>query len=89
MALVGPVDGLQDVLAALVHVVLRADADRLYGLLRTDNMFKGMTEFLRQLAMGDKHQSDHQQSLQFPDTNGRPITATQQFRPPLGWPSCQ
>nr|CAI0340169.1 conserved hypothetical protein [Rhizobiaceae bacterium] len=89
MALVGLHHRFQDILAALVHVVLGADADGLDRLLRTNDMFKGVPEFLRKLAMGDKHQSDHQQSLQFPNSNGRRNTAMQQFRPPLGWPSCQ
>ena len=73
MTLVGFHHRFQDILTPLVHVVLGTDADGLDGLLRTDDMFEGVPEFLRQLAMGDKHQSDHQQSLQFPNSNGRRI----------------
>ncbi|MNL34736.1 hypothetical protein D3C87_1567240 [compost metagenome] len=59
MALVDVSHGVEDILPTLIHVVLWADANGLDSFLRTDNMLERMSEFLSQLAMGDKHKSDH------------------------------
>jgi hypothetical protein len=46
-------------MAALFHIVFRTYADGLKCGLRPNHMLKGMPELFSELAMGDKHQSDH------------------------------
>src|SRR5690606_34718232 len=40
--------------------VVRADGDGLDVFLRADDMLNRVSKFLSQLAMGDKHKSDHE-----------------------------
>jgi hypothetical protein len=59
MAIVGTGNRFENILPPLIHVVLGADADRLDEFLRTDDMLDRMTKLFSQLAMRDKHKSDH------------------------------
>ena len=43
----------------MFHIVVGADADRPYVLLRTDDMFQRRDEFLRQAPMRYQNQTDH------------------------------
>ena len=52
-------DGVDDVAAALLHVVVGADRDGLEILLRPDDMLHGVAEFFGQLTVRHKHESDH------------------------------
>ncbi len=59
VAFIGLFDGIEDILTPLIHVVLGAYADGLDSFLRTDDMLQSMPKLIRQLAMSDKHKSDH------------------------------
>ncbi len=67
---IDPATGGQDVLAALFHVVFRADADGGDRGLRAHHMLHGEDEFLRQAPVRDDHEADHLNSL-----NGNPHPA--------------
>ncbi len=53
------VDPLQDLLAALLHVVFRPDADGRDLLLLADHMLERREEFGGQPAVGDQNHADH------------------------------
>ncbi len=59
MAVVCAGHRFENVLPSLIHVVLRTDTDRFDEFLRTDDVLDRMTELFSQLAMSDKHKSDH------------------------------
>ena len=59
LAAIGPADSLDDIGAALFHVVFRADRDCLEGFLRADNVLHGIAEFVGEAPMCDQYQSDH------------------------------
>jgi hypothetical protein len=48
-----------NVLPPLIHVVFRTDRDSLNEFLRTNDMLDCMPKLFSQLAMSDKHKSDH------------------------------
>jgi hypothetical protein len=50
---------LDNIVPPPVHVVFRADRDGFDEFLRTNDMLDGMTKLFSQLAMSDKHKSDH------------------------------
>jgi hypothetical protein len=52
-------NGRNDVLATLLHVVLGHDRHGLHLLLGTNDMFKGRTEFRGQAPVGHQHHTDH------------------------------
>ena len=52
-------DRVQDVLAALLHVVVGADAHGAHGLLLADHVLGRRDELLGQPTVGDQYQSDH------------------------------
>ncbi|AUW45096.1 hypothetical protein CUJ84_Chr004794 [Rhizobium leguminosarum] len=83
MAIIGTGNGFQNVLPSLVHVVFGANTDRLDEFLRTDDVLDSMTKLFSQLAMSDKHKSDHDITAPI-DANGGPNIAMQQLRPPVG-----
>jgi hypothetical protein len=59
MTIVGARNCLQNILPPLIHIVFGADTDRLDEFLRTDDVLDSMTKLFSQLAMSDKHKSDH------------------------------
>jgi hypothetical protein len=52
-------NGSDNIQAPLVHIIFGSDADGFKCGLRPNHMLKGMPELFSELAMGDKHQSDH------------------------------
>jgi len=56
---VGPLDRLDDVLAAALHVVVGPDGHRLELFLGSHHVLDGVPEFFGQLTVRDKHESDH------------------------------
>jgi hypothetical protein len=60
MAVICLAHGIDNVLPALVHVVFGADRYGFDEFLRSDDMLDCMTKLLSQLAMSDKHKSDHE-----------------------------
>jgi hypothetical protein len=59
VTIVGTRHRFENILPPLIHVVFGADADRFDEFLRTDDVFDRMTKLFSQLAMSDKHKSDH------------------------------
>src|SRR5262249_20945102 len=59
LASVDPLDRLDDVLAALLDVVVGADGHRLDLLLGADHMFKGRAELNGKPPVRDKNEADH------------------------------
>src|SRR5205085_2646365 len=58
-AFVDLTDAAQDLLAALLHIVVGADADGGDLGLGADDMLESGDKFLRELAMGDQNHADH------------------------------
>ena len=56
IAFVGCKNSVQNILPALIHIILGADADSLDRLLRTNDMLQRMTKLFSQLAVCDKHE---------------------------------
>ena len=56
---IGAHHGFEDVLPTLIHIVFGTDRNGFDQFLRTDDMLDRMPELFSQLAMGDKHHSDH------------------------------
>src|SRR5690606_30480214 len=61
-ATVGAGDSLDNVEAALLHVVLSTDGHRLKLTLRTYDMFHSVAELLRKPPVRDKDDSDHRKT---------------------------
>jgi hypothetical protein len=59
MSVIGRRNGLQYVLASLIHIVFGTDRYSFYEFLRTNDMLDCMAKLFSQLAMSDKHKSDH------------------------------
>jgi hypothetical protein len=59
MSVVCACDSLKNILPSLVHVVLGTNRDGLDEFLRTNDMLHRMPKLFSQLAMSDKHKSDH------------------------------
>ena len=57
--------GFQDLLAALLHIVVGADADGGDAGLGPHHMLERRDEFLRQAAVGDEYHSDHTERFLF------------------------
>src|SRR5690349_10214666 len=55
LARVDLADGLGDILAATLHVIVGADADRFDRFLRANYMFHRGDEFGREAAVGHQH----------------------------------
>jgi hypothetical protein len=55
MSGVGAANGIENIIAALVHVVIGTDADGFNELLRPNNMFQGQPKLFRQPAMRYQH----------------------------------
>ncbi len=71
MAVIHPVHRVQDILTSLIHVVFGANADGFDVLLRPYHMLQRMSELISQLAMRDKHKSDHNEiTPRYNDTLG-------------------
>src|SRR3546814_670362 len=62
LAAVDPCGGGRYVGPARLHVVIRADTDRLHPFLRANNMFHGGDELHRQTSMRHQNQADHRLS---------------------------
>src|SRR5262249_54431498 len=58
-AAVHALDGLDDVLAALFHIVVGADGHRLDLLLRSDHMLQSRTELRGEAPVRDEYETDH------------------------------
>ena len=52
-------DGGGDIGAARFHVVIGGDADRFHALLRADDVHRRAQEFVGQVAVRHKYQTDH------------------------------
>src|SRR5690606_4913007 len=50
---------LHNVAAALLHIIIGADGDRLETLLRADDMLKRIAELVGKPTVRDEHESDH------------------------------
>src|ERR1700689_2244933 len=57
---------MQDVLAPLLHIVFRTDADGEHAGLRPHHMLHGGDEFRRQSPVRDDHEADHVRNLTGP-----------------------
>ena len=77
MAFICAHDRVKNILPTLIHVVFRPDAHCFKPLLRPDDMFQGMTKFFSQLAMSDKHKSDHVALRSIIQSRGTPVIASQ------------
>ena len=58
-AVVDPSDRIENILAALFHIVVRADADHRSLLLRTDHVLQRRKELVGQAPMRDEDDADH------------------------------
>ncbi|GES52600.1 hypothetical protein Rhsp01_51050 [Rhizobium sp. NBRC 114257] len=74
MPVVGTGNGLQNILPPLVHVVFGTNAYRFYELLRTNDMLDSMPKLFSQLAMSDKHKSNHDITAPIAYANRWPIS---------------
>jgi hypothetical protein len=59
MTIIGTQDGIENVLAALIHVIFGADGNGLDEFLWAYDMLHRVVKLFSQLAMRDKHKSDH------------------------------
>ena len=59
MAIIRTRDRFENVLAALIHVIFGADGNGLDEFLRAYDVFHRVMKLFSQLAMSDKHKSDH------------------------------
>ncbi|MNL78623.1 hypothetical protein D3C87_2050580 [compost metagenome] len=59
MAVVGAHHRVEYVLAPLIHVVFGTNRNSFHEFLWSYDMFHSVMKLFSQLAMGDKHKSDH------------------------------
>src|SRR5262249_44365840 len=62
VAAIDALDRLDDVLAALLAIVIRTDGDRFDLVLRADHVLQGSAELNGEPPMGDDYQADHRNS---------------------------